>query len=631
MRASRIALTLGTLSLAALLAQADQVDAKRMVMMPQDIAPPPFALEGRALGGKAPATVGVAAAAHLAGSAIAVVGDGALVIDADSGELVRVDSLGKVLARLAIGPGATQLVYDATAQRAYVASRSTDEIVAVDVGAKLTVAKRWKTPAEPYGVALSPDRATLLTTTVAARTLVAYDTASGQEQWRRPLSPEPRGVAISPDGAKAIVASLVTGSAERIDLADPTASTSVSLGPTPVAVAQPAVLGQLAGDAAAGRKLSRAAFATRFVGNDLALVAHQASVPLQDSRFGENRGSYGGGFESPITHHVTFIAAGDRAPRTTSAQIADHQPKAIAWDPGRDRAFIAGYGSDSVLVLAAASQSGVRLDRTVAIGGTEACGPEGIAVGADGTAWVFCAVSRRTVRITMDQPSSTALIGAAAVAPTRLTKLAHEGFDLFRRGNDGRISARGAMACASCHPEAGTDGLSWRIEEHELQTPLLAGRVAGTHPYKWDGGDKDLAISLTGTMRRLGGGGLSPSQTKAIAAYLETLPAPRAPHREPAVVARGKQLFESDALGCTSCHGGALYSDSAMHELDGTLAKADTPSLVGLAASAPYYHDGSAATLEALLADRAAVHGMADMGELSKAQRADLVAFLETL
>jgi len=629
MRARRIAVALGALTAASLLAHAERASARRM-MMPQDLSPPAFALEGRPLDGRAPLVLDTAAAAHLAGSAIAVVGDTALVIDADSGDLVKVDQLGNVVARLAIGPGATQLVYDETAQRAYVASRSTDQIVAVDVGAQLTVARKWTTPTEPYGVALSPDRQMLLTTTVAARTLVAYDAATGTERWRRALAPEPRGVAISPSGREAVVASLVTGAAERIDLADPTRATSVSLGPTPVLTVAP-VFGQLTVDNQGGRKLSRAAFATRFIGDDLALVAHQASVPLQDARFGKNTGSYGGGSESPITHHVTFIAAGERVPRTASAQIADHQPKAIAWDPGHDRAFIAGYGSDTVLVLAAASQTSVRLDRTVALGGAEACGPEGIAVGADGTAWVFCAVSRRTVRITMDQPKSTALVGTAAVAPTRLTKLAHEGFDLFRRGNDGRISSRGAMACASCHPEATTDGLSWRIESHELQTPLLAGRVTGTHPYKWDGGDKDLAVSLTSTMRRLGGGGLTGPQTKSIAAYLESLPAPRTPTREPAQVARGKQLFASAALGCNSCHGGPMLTDTASHELDGTLAKSDTPSLVGLAASAPYYHDGSAATLEALLADRGAVHGMADTAELTGAQRADLVAFLETL
>ena len=98
-----------------------------------------------------------------------------------------------------------------------------------------------------------------------------------------------------------------------------------------------------------------------------------------------------------------------------------------------------------------------------------------------------------------------------------------------------------------------------------------------------------------------------------------------------APVARGKALFASDEVGCTTCHGGKLYTDNATHELGGTLAQSDTPSLVGLARSAPYYHDGSAATLDALLAERAAVHGMAETVSLTAAQRQDLIAYLETL
>jgi hypothetical protein len=44
-----------------------------------------------------------------------------------------------------------------------------------------------------------------------------------------------------------------------------------------------------------------------------------------------------------------------------------------------------------------------------------------------------------------------------------------------------------------------------------------------------------------------------------------------------------------------------------------------------------YFHDGSAATLEALLRDRGAVHGMADTARLTDQQIADLTAFLDTL
>jgi cytochrome c peroxidase len=193
------------------------------------------------------------------------------------------------------------------------------------------------------------------------------------------------------------------------------------------------------------------------------------------------------------------------------------------------------------------------------------------------------------------------------------------------------MAERGAMACATCHPDGRADGLSWRIEKHELQTPILAGRVVDTHPYKWDGGDKDLTTSLTMTMKRLGGRGLGAAETAQLGAYISMLPTVRTPSRDATTVARGKKLFDSAELGCRTCHDGPAFTDQTRHKLTGDLAESDTPSLRGLAASAPYFHDGSAATLEALLRDRGAVHGMSETSRMSDKDLADLVAFLETL
>jgi cytochrome c peroxidase len=97
------------------------------------------------------------------------------------------------------------------------------------------------------------------------------------------------------------------------------------------------------------------------------------------------------------------------------------------------------------------------------------------------------------------------------------------------------------------------------------------------------------------------------------------------------MVARGKKVFDSAEAGCRSCHDGATYTDQERHKFSGTIPESDTPSLIGVGASAPYFHDGSAATLEALLRDRGAVHGMGDAGKLNDKQVADLIAFLETL
>jgi len=57
----------------------------------------------------------------------------------------------------------------------------------------------------------------------------------------------------------------------------------------------------------------------------------------------------------------------------------------------------------------------------------------------------------------------------------------------------------------------------------------------------------------------------------------------------------------------------------------------DTPSLLSVGASAPYLSDGSARTLDAVLGaqNRSNRHG--DSARLSPSERADLVAFLESL
>jgi cytochrome c peroxidase len=209
-----------------------------------------------------------------------------------------------------------------------------------------------------------------------------------------------------------------------------------------------------------------------------------------------------------------------------------------------------------------------------------------------------------------------------------LSATEHQGLVLFHSAEP-RISQGGNLACATCHPDGRTDGLSWQIEKHPLQTPLLAGRVTDTGPFKWDGTDATLMDSMKSTMKRLGGIGLEKPDAEALEAYLKSLPSVRAPHREVAAVARGGKLFET--AGCRTCHDGKTYTDQERHEFAGTLPQTDTPSLRGLAASAPYFHDGSAATIEALLRDRGAVHGMAETSSMTDGQVADLAAFLETL
>lgn len=627
MRRSILSLAPTGVAALGLVAFAHPVMAKRMVKV-FELRAPAFQLSGRPVGGAKSAT---ATAAFLTGSRIAAVDEGALVIDADSGNLIKTDKNGEPLTTLAIGDNPGMMVYDPSAKLAYVAARSSNRVAVVKVSATQLELGQWiTTPVEPYGIALSPDKKTVMVTTIADRALVAFDTASGKERWRTALGREPRGLAVSPDGTRALVAYLQTGTVDQIDLLETHSAEHIALS---TAVA-PRRCHQCGGTD--GESFARAAFAVTFMGDHEAVVPFQRETPVQIAN-GGNAGSYGGGFEPPITHQLAFLGLERQRTTQATATIAQHQPRALAWDAKHDALYVAGLGTDTLLQIKNASQ--VRIAEglsTNLTSGDHKCGADGLAVTAEGNVLVWCSFTRNVEKVEVIDAAGT-LATTAKLDPgpmlvaSALGEKQHAGFVLFHSAEPA-ISQGGALACASCHPDGREDGLSWKIETHTLQTPLLAGRIVGTHPYKWDGGDKDLKTSLTTTMKRLGGFGLDKAQTANLAAYLEVLPAPHTPTRDVQMVARGKALFDSADVGCRSCHDGATYSDQTTHKFQtSTLANADTPSLIGIAASAPYYHDGSAATLEALLRDRGAVHGMAETATLSEQNISDLIAFLETI
>lgn len=610
-----------TLILGVLAAAVPGLTLARPLIRPGGGSGSTFELVGRPVGGARPAAP---TTAYLTGARIMADGEGALVIDADSGALLRTDAAGENLGQVAIARDAGLMTYDATAGIAYIADRRNDRIAVVHTDT-MAVASSIATPAEPYGVALTPDRSQLLVSTIADRTLVAYDAATGRERWRTALGGEPRGIAVSPDGTRALVAYLTTGTVDQIDLRAHR-SDSIALGHD-----TPARRCRHCGND--GDSFARAAFAVTFLGNQLAVAPFQREVPVQDNEGTERVGSYGGGSESPITHQLAFFRFGGELTEQATAVISPQQPRAVAWDAARDALYVAGLGTDTVVQIRNASQASIAAGSTAGLTAGDRCGPDGLAVTASGRVLVWCSFTRNIVRIEFPEPPADRGVGATvAHGPTliasALTAKQHDGLVLFHAANSA-VSESGNLACASCHPDNRADGLSWRIEKHELQTPLLAGRVVGTHPYKWDGGDATLRDSLRSTMKRLGGSGLSRRDTDALASYLESLPAVRTPTRDPVQVARGRKVFDSE--GCRSCHDGPAYTDQQRHKLAGTLRESDTPSLIGVAASAPYFHDGSAATLEALLRDRGAVHGMADTARLTEPEIADLTAFLDTL
>jgi DNA-binding beta-propeller fold protein YncE/mono/diheme cytochrome c family protein len=200
--------------------------------------------------------------------------------------------------------------------------------------------------------------------------------------------------------------------------------------------------------------------------------------------------------------------------------------------------------------------------------------------------------------------------------------------------NDGR-------ACASCHPDGRDDGLVWSSPNGPRQTPTLAGRLAATAPFGWNGESETVKKHLEQTMSRLGGSGLHPKELYALLVYLARMPGPppAAPEiaNDAAVVAihRGAEVFRSKETGCAGCHDpGYDFTDGERHDVGSQtrgdpVAELDTPSLRFVGLTAPYFHDGRFATLGALL--RGVDGKMGRTGHLSEDDLTALEAYLASL
>lgn len=118
---------------------------------------------------------------------------------------------------------------------------------------------------------------------------------------------------------------------------------------------------------------------------------------------------------------------------------------------------------------------------------------------------------------------------------------------------------------------------------------------------------------------------------------------------------RGRELFFSEALGCGQCHSGIHFTNYAFENnglydsypdpgrmrfsgLPEDSARFKVPTLRNIAVTAPYMHDGSLASLEAVVehyngggASHANKSSLVRPLQLSENEKQDLVAFLESL
>lgn len=303
--------------------------------------------------------------------------------------------------------------------------------------------------------------------------------------------------------------------------------------------------------------------------------------------------------------------------------------------------------------------------------------PEGIAVSPDGKfAFVDERNSNDVAAVQLDQSSGKlvmSLVGnpiprsAADPMPAQLRLGQH----LFYSADSSEypITKDHWIACASCHVEGRSDAVTWNFEEGPRDTPSNAGGTSASG-FLFRTADRRQVQDYWHTINIEAGGNFAAYPTDAdqavlldaMAAYVnQGIPLPIPPTTNAALVAQGKEIFNRPAVGCAVCHYGPALTDSGAGNptlsLSGTVllhdvgtcntgvfpdvahfdvaghARAaclfDTPSLNGLADSAPYLHDGSAATLKDVLEKTRGKMG--DISSLSAGEEAALVEYLRSL
>jgi len=525
----------------------------------------------------------------------------------------------------------------------------------------------------PFGLAMSALGGYALVVLEGSGQVLKFDAASFAQTGSLAVGANPRHVSVSGDGATAWVSRFVTPPlpGESTATVTPTASTGgevVAISPATMALQRTIVLAH--GDRPDAENQGRGV--PNYLG--AAVVSPdgtQAWVPGKQDNV--KRGLLRDGLPLNFQNTVRAIASRiDLAAGTEDAASRldlDNASLASAgvFDPRGLLLFVALETSREVAVVDA---HGRREMFRFEVGRA----PQALAVSADGQTLYVQNFMDRSVGVYDLQPllnqgqlSVPAVATLGTVASEKLAPAVLTGKQLFYDARDTRLARDRYMSCASCHNDGGHDGRVWDLTgfgEGLRNTISLRGRAGMGHGFLHWSNNFDEVQDFEGQIRALAGGtglmtdaafnagtrsqplgdrkaGLS-ADLDALAAYLGSLTAFDAAPARPgagslsATATEGKALFAT--MNCASCHAGTAFSGSGENTLSsigtvkpssgkrlgGTLAGIDVPTLRDVWATAPYLHDGSAATLEAAVR----AHGGVSVAD---ADLARLVAYLSEI
>jgi hypothetical protein len=565
--------------------------------------------------------------APITGGTIAVTRDGtrAIVADPDRDRIAIVDlEQGKTTADIALPAGSDpgRIVEDG-ANRVHVALRGSGALLTLDATTGEIRTQRLAC-AEPRGLAWDASK-DLIHVACTSGELISFPAGDGDAVRAVVLDRDLRDVVVRSNGSLAVTR---FRTAEAIVLDDQGTVVSRVVPPTVQRVSFggfPEGDGSGSGSGGAVPATPSVAWRTIVLPDGRLVMSHQRRVgtQLRQSMGGYNSGCEQGVVESAITIINTDGTVSAVAPLVLGALPVD----VAANDSGAQVAFVSA-GAKTVHVVPTVAfgqhdddQCGGTDHSLVRVLDDKLGAPTSVAYRKNGDLVVF-------------YPEYPALVvhGIDATAQPRTITLPGDiGYDAGRALFHAQTQA--GIACASCHPEARDDGQVWSFDTIGLRrTQSLAGGIMSRGPYHWSGDMTTLQVLMTDVFsQRMFGGALSNSQLASLGPWLDRVPAPRTVTFAAAdTVERGQQLFMSQELGCITCHSGPLFTNNTLVYV-GTGGTFKVPSLLGVAARAPYMHDGCAASLR----DRFGYCGGGDLhgktSTLSETQLGDLIAFLESL
>ncbi len=225
-----------------------------------------------------------------------------------------------------------------------------------------------------------------------------------------------------------------------------------------------------------------------------------------------------------------------------------------------------------------------------------------------------------------------------ALCPTHPLTSERRGERFF---HDAEVCLQQWQSCASCHPDARSDGLNWDLLNDGIGNPKQSKSMLLAHqtpPAMATGIRPNAEIAVRAGVKYIQFGARSEYEYQDMDNYLKGLRPETSPHlvdgRLSPAAERGRMLFTE--RGCIGCHPLPLYTDQSLHSVGtGTGAEADreydTPSLIELWRTAPYLHDGRTDNVMDLIQHHNVSGVRGRTTGLSRRQVADLAEFLLSL